>query len=83
MTITTQDQQARLRWACRRGMLELDLLLNPFLEKVYPQLSTEEQQLFVELLSSTDQELYTWLLGKEEPEDKRFLPIIDRMRHGS
>lgn len=73
---------AKLRWQCRRGMLELDLLLLPFLEKVFPNLSAQEQQVFMRLLACTDQDLYDWLVAHKEPEDKSLTTIIKRVRDG-
>jgi antitoxin CptB len=67
---------AHLRWHCRRGMLELDLLLLPFLEKKYPDLSEQEKLLFEQLLACEDQDLYDWLVKKEEPNNKQLLSII-------
>lgn len=71
---------ARLRWSCRRGMLELDLLLLPFLEKVWPKLPEKEQQLFEQLLTCSDQDLYSWLIKYQLPADQTFLPLIERIR---
>lgn len=70
----------RLRWACRRGMLELDLILLPFFEQHFAQLSIEQQTAFIELLSCTDQELYTWLLGYEIPSDATLQAIVENVR---
>ena len=72
--------KTRLRWACRRGMLELDLLLLPFLETVYDQLSAEEQQDFQVLLAAQDQDLFAWLLGKTCPENPAFVALIARIK---
>ena len=47
----------RLSWASRRGMLELDLMLLPFLEKVYPSLDEEDQRRYWRLLECEDQDL--------------------------
>ena len=57
----------RLRWHCRRGMLELDAWLAPFLEGVVPGLTADEQQAFVRLLEAEDDDLYGWLTGRENP----------------
>ena len=57
-----QAKVNRLRWQCRRGMLELDLLLLPFFDKYYLGLSKSEQVLFEQLLSYQDQDLYQLLL---------------------
>lgn len=69
----------RLRWASRRGMLELDLVLLPFLENHYPSLNADDQVLFQHLLESEDQDLFSWFLRKGEPEDpdiRRIVQII-------
>ena len=66
----------RLRWASRRGMLELDLILGPFLEKVYPDLCAEEQELFQALLRCEDQDLFNWFLNKEIPPDENLHRIV-------
>lgn len=70
----------RLRWAIRRGMLELDLIFQPFLENVYPSLTAEEQALFVQLLESEDQEMFKWFLKSEDPEDPQIRKIVDIIR---
>jgi len=69
----------RLRWQCRRGMLELDLLLEAFLEKSYPSLSEREQRDFIRLLDAPDPELMAWIMGDETPDDpaiKELMPIL-------
>lgn len=68
---------ARLRWACRRGMLELDLIFEPYANTRYPTASRSEQALFWDLLSCNDQELFDWLLKKQAPRDVKFQAIID------
>ena len=50
--------QKRLEWACRRGMLALDVLLRNFLREAYPKLSSDDQELFVHLLEENDQDLF-------------------------
>lgn len=61
------DNRKRIAWACRRGMLELDILFISFLEHQFDALSKEEQALFVDLLTSSDQDLFDWCLQKKEP----------------
>jgi len=51
----------RMYWHSRRGMLELDLILVPFAEKVLPGLSTAQQQDYARLLEEEDQDLFLWL----------------------
>ena len=59
---TTSDEK-RLRWHCRRGMLELDLLLLPFFDAQFSTLSGDDQAAFEELLTHTDPEIHSWLMG--------------------
>lgn len=66
----------RLRWACRRGMLELDLVLLPFVENVYSTLDSSDQQLFDKLLDSEDTELFNWFLEKGQPDDPELQKIV-------
>lgn len=66
----------QLKWQCRRGMLELDLLFEAFVEQRYEQLSTDDKALFVELLTYSDQDLQQWLVNRASPADPRLLPII-------
>lgn len=69
----------RVRWAIRRGMLELDLIFQPFLENIYPSLCQSDQDLFVKLLECEDQDLFRWLMKSEQPEEadlKKILTII-------
>ncbi len=72
---------SRLRWACRRGMLELDVLLGNFLEEVYTNLTEEEQFIFVQLLSENDQDLFLWLTGKEPPNHSDFIMMVEKIRY--
>lgn len=74
---------ARLRWQCRRGMLELDVLLGKFLEQAYLNLSEADQTLFVQLLACNDQELFMWLTGKEIPNDPNLLIMVEKIRENA
>ncbi|MAA53909.1 MAG: response regulator receiver protein [Porticoccaceae bacterium] len=67
----------RLLWACRRGMLELDLLLGPFVESHYEHLSDTDKLAFEVLLEQEDQVLYQWLLSRQMPPDESFCRIVD------
>jgi antitoxin CptB len=71
----------QLRWACRRGMLELDVLLGNFLEEAYLSASKKDQKQFVKLLNCNDQELFMWLTGKEIPTQTDLTDIVGKIRH--
>ncbi len=66
----------RLRWASRRGMLELDLVLLPFVENIYETLEEQDQLLFDKLLDSEDTELFNWFLEKGQPEEPDLQKIV-------
>ncbi len=72
---------AQLRWACRRGMLELDLLLGHFLEERYSSLSSEDQAIFNELIKCYDQDLFEWFTGKKQPVDAGLKKMIGIILH--
>ncbi|RTR35102.1 succinate dehydrogenase assembly factor 2 [Shewanella atlantica] len=71
---------ARVRWACRRGMLELDVLFQPFVESQYEQLSTEDKNIFVRLLEGEDPELFAWFMGHEQCPDPELADMVKRVR---
>ena len=70
----------RLFWASRRGMLELDLILLPFLEKIYPSLEPEDQRRYQQLLDCEDQDLFGWFLRRQEPDDPELKAIVKIIR---
>jgi antitoxin CptB len=57
----------RLRWRCRRGMKELDLLLGRYVEERFCSASNADQQAFRELLDAQDTVIYAYCLGREAP----------------
>lgn len=70
----------RLLWASRRGMLELDLILTPFVENVYNTLSEDDQLRFEVLLECEDQTLFMWFMQRENPSDPNMERIINIIR---
>jgi antitoxin CptB len=75
-----EEELRRLRWQCRRGMLELDLLLNRFLESGYNKLSEEGKADFLRLLSYQDQILQDWLIGQAIPAEPAMRDLIRRVK---
>lgn len=70
----------QLRWACRRGMLELDRFLMTFFDDCYDYLSSADQETFVCLLQEQDQDLYNWLLGVSASADPKLQALCDKIR---
>ena len=73
----------RLRWQCRRGMLELDLLLQGFLDNGYERLSHREQACFVRMLKFGDQLLLDWMMGYVVPAEGEYLALIRKIRQAT
>lgn len=76
--MTDETELKRLFWHSRRGMLELDVLLVPFVQEVYPSLPADDQSRFRKLLECEDQDMFGWFMQRGEPEDAD-LRIIVRM----
>lgn len=74
--MTDNSDYQRVIWHSRRGMLELDLVLEPFVKQHYPSLSPDEQADYRHLLESQDQDLYDWFLQKRTPESPRLQSIV-------
>lgn len=74
-------EKARFAWHCRRGMLELDLILQDFLKRGLEHLSAKQIKSFDVLLSCTDPELYAWFMGHDEPDDKELQEIVHLIRN--
>jgi len=81
--ITEQENLSRLRWQCRRGMLELDELLEGFLKKTYVELSEKQKQTFEQILDLPDQLLFDYLLGQTKPIDMDVADVIQQIRHSA
>ena len=73
-------QFARLRWQCRRGTKELDLLLQRYLDSGYLLADEEEQALFVELLALEDDDLVGVLMGDLEVEASELKILVGKIR---
>ena len=66
----------RLQWASRRGMLELDLILQPFIEDHYDHLEEDDKLRFEVLLEMEDQQLFAWFMRREQPSDPQMQRIV-------
>jgi antitoxin CptB len=73
-------ETSRIHWACRRGMLELDKLLEHYFLEQYPLAAEQEQQYFVDLLACADQDLFNWLLGDCEPDNENLKTLCQKIR---
>ncbi|WP_094092300.1 FAD assembly factor SdhE [Legionella clemsonensis] len=73
----TPLRKAKFLWHCRRGMLELDLILTRFAETYLDKLTDQQLNAFDKLLGCIDPELYSWLMGYESPAEKELVEIVE------
>ena len=79
MMISSQ-RRAKINWQCRRGMLELDLILGRFIDQHLEHLTEEQLIAFEHLLNHQDPDLYAWFMGYESPADKECMDIVSYIR---
>ena len=68
-------QSSRLLWRCRRGMQEMDILLEYYLTKCYKNVSSIEQKNFEQMLDETDMDIFSWITKRSMPPEK-YIDII-------
>ncbi|CAG1011233.1 FAD assembly factor SdhE [Rhizobiaceae bacterium] len=71
---------ARLRWRCRRGMLENDLVLGRFLDARGASITEDDMALLDRLLDMTDTDLWDLIAGRAEPDDATLAPMVKALR---
>ena len=74
------SEMGRLKWSCRRGMLENDLVLERFLEKYGPTLEGAQLNAFKALLDYPDSDLREMLSGRREALDPALGDIVQLVR---
>jgi len=70
----------KLRWRCRRGTLELDLMLTRYLERCFVEADPAEQAAFLQLLTLEDSELMRYLMGEQRADDPALRALVLRIR---
>ncbi|TDG12011.1 succinate dehydrogenase assembly factor 2 family protein [Seongchinamella unica] len=73
------EELNRMRWAARRGMLELDLVLEPFVQACYRDLDETDRARFQSLMLCEDQDLFAWFLRREQPADEELAVIVRKI----
>ena len=73
----TENEFRRLWWHSRRGMLELDVLLIPFLEEAYRELPADDQARYRKLLDCEDTDMFEWFMQRGKPQDPDLARIVE------
>lgn len=74
---------SRLRWRCRRGTREMDLILERFLAAAGDALDEDSQKGLERLLDESDQDILDWIVGRSVPPDAALAALVDRIRLAS
>ncbi|HID44209.1 MAG TPA: succinate dehydrogenase assembly factor 2 [Chromatiaceae bacterium] len=80
MTKQPYKEKERLRWQCRRGMLELDCLFERFLRELYDDQTAEIQKAFRQLLREADPHLFRWLVNEPQDTPERYRALLELIR---
>lgn len=70
----------KLRWRCRRGMRELDVLLMRYLERDWPRAGATERAAFAGLLEWQDPEINALLVGRLAPQTEALASVLECLR---
>lgn len=68
----------KIKYSARRGMLELDILLEPYLNNRYLDEKKEDKKLFIEFLTSEDNDIFDWLFKGVNPPAK-FKTLVQKI----
>lgn len=73
---TQTKELERARWRCRRGLLELDIVLQRFMDERYSQLDAAGLRQFDTLLDLPDNDLWEMIALRNEVEDRNLQPVL-------
>lgn len=73
----------RLKWHCRRALLELDLVFERFWERYPDGLGAQDEAVLEALLELEDHDLWALVSGREKADDSRWGEMIERLREVS
>lgn len=77
--VSSAANLSRMRWHCRRGMRELDVLLTRYFEQVYPSATLRQQQAFADILDLQDPLIMAYVTGKQTPYSKDIADVIQQL----
>ncbi len=75
--------KSKVAWRCRRGMKELDVLLEAYLHKRYDDSSEEYKAVFEALLELQDPALYALLTGQDSAPDRSTRNVLEAIRNAA
>ena len=82
-SMTGKVRIKKLKWLCRRGMKELDILLQRFLAESEQQLVEGAWPEFEDFLQSEDDRMWAWLQHPDRAEAVRYRRLLYNIRNGA
>ncbi|MFT8229723.1 MAG: succinate dehydrogenase assembly factor 2 [Enterobacterales bacterium] len=74
-------KKSKIYWSCRRGILELDLIIIPFFLYYFDKLILTDKISFIKLLNYNDSDLFNVIIKNDYPKDKNLIHIIDLIKN--
>ncbi|OUS25332.1 hypothetical protein A9Q99_21785 [Gammaproteobacteria bacterium 45_16_T64] len=74
---STADRKRRLTWQCRRGIKEVEVLLVPFFERYFDELTEADQNNFEDFLKEQDADMFEWFTMRVKPENTVAAAMVD------
>ena len=79
----TVQASPKIHWRCRRGMAELDVFFQGFLNTDYESLNADERTDFEQLLACNDNDLLEYLMGRTTPSESNLLNVVTKIRQSA
>jgi len=70
---------SEVRWKCRKGIREVDILFSKYMEEVYRDLTSEQQKIFIEFIQQDTYEILDILVNNKSF-DTKFTNIVDALK---
>jgi len=70
----------RARWRCRRGLLELDIVLQRFMDQYYTQLDESGLEQFERLLALPDNDLWDLITARQVTTDDNLQKVLELLQ---
>jgi antitoxin CptB len=70
---------SEVRWKCRKGIREVDILLSKYMEEIYQDLTDEQQKIFIEFIQQDTYEILD-ILVNDKPFDAKFTNLVDALK---
>ena len=78
-----KEEKGKAHWRSRRGMLEVEIELLPFVRDQFDGLSAADKAAFASLLEEDDWTIHDWLRGATQPADAALNHIVSQIRRAS